>query len=110
MYVAKQLRELKSFFAGCHWKRNHRGVCEKAVDKSKIASNNYYRQLHLRKGHDIASTLTNELYALFMCHLLAGTDESVRYTQLLRDDVRRAPAGDGFHVLWMHTMPFCRMQ
>jgi hypothetical protein len=79
---------------------------KKAVDKSKIASNNYYRQLHLRKGHDIASTLTNELYALFMCHLLAGTDESVRYTQLLRDDVRRAPAGDGFHVLWMHTMPF----
>ena len=106
MYVAKQLRELKSFLQDVTGREITEESVKKAVDKSKIASNNYYRQLHLRKGHDIASTLTNELYALFMCHLLAGTDESVRYTQLLRDDVRRAPAGDGFHVLWMHTMPF----
>ncbi len=106
MYVAKQLRELKNFLQDVTGREITEESVKKAVDKSKIASNNYYRQLHLRKGHDIASTLTNELYALFMCHLLAGTDESVRYTQLLRDDVRRAPAGDGFHVLWMHTMPF----
>ena len=106
MYVAKQLRELKNFLQDVTGRKITEESVKKAVDKSKIASNNYYRQLHLRKGHDIASTLTNELYALFMCHLLAGTDESVRYTQLLRDDVRRAPAGDGFHVLWMHTMPF----
>lgn len=98
MYVAKQLRELKSFLQDVTGREITEESVKKAVDKSKIASNNYYRQLHLRKGHDIASTLTNELYALFMCHLLAGTDESVRYTQLLRDDVRRAPAGDGFHV------------
>ena len=94
MYVAKQLRELKSFLQDVTGREITEESVKKAVDKSKIASNNYYRQLHLRKGHDIASTLTNELYALFMCHLLAGTDESVRYTQLLRDDVRRAPAGD----------------
>ena len=106
MYVAKQLRELKNFLQDVTGREITEESVKKAVDKSKIASNNYYRQLHLRKGHDIASTLTNELYALFMCHLLAGTDESVRYTQLLMDDVRRAPAGDGFHVLWMHTMPF----
>ena len=94
MYVAKQLRELKNFLQDVTGRKITEESVKKAVDKSKIASNNYYRQLHLRKGHDIASTLTNELYALFMCHLLAGTDESVRYTQLLRDDVRRAPGMD----------------
>lgn len=86
MYVAKQLRELKNFLQDVTGREITEESVKKAVDKSKIASNNYYRQLHLRKGHDIASTLTNELYALFMCHLLAGTDESVRYTQLLMDD------------------------
>ena len=91
--------------------KSQRRSVKKAVDKSKIASNNYYRQLHLRKGHDIASTLTNELYALFMCHLLAGTDESVRYTQLLRDDVRRG-TGMAMDFMYFGCTPcrFCRMQ
>lgn len=56
MYVAKQLRELKSFLQDVTGREITEESVKKAVDKSKIASNNYYRQLHLRKGHDIASS------------------------------------------------------
>ncbi|MFQ7714832.1 MAG: hypothetical protein ACLRI8_11920 [Agathobacter rectalis] len=45
-----------------------------------------------------------------MCHLLAGTDESVRYTQLLRDDVRRAPQAMAFMYFGCTPCRFCRMQ
>ena len=50
--------------------------------------------------------MTNELYAIFMCHLLAGSEASVKYTELLLEDVKKAPKGAGLHVLWMHIMPF----
>ena len=52
------------------------------------------------------SSMTNELYAIFMCHLLAGSEASVKYTELLLEDVKKAPKGAGLHVLWMHIMPF----
>ncbi len=58
------------------------------------------------KNHDPVTSLTNELYAIFMCHLLAGSETSLKYTELLLEDVKNAPKGDGLHVLWMHIMPF----
>ena len=58
------------------------------------------------KDHDPVTSLTNELYALFMCHLMAGSEEAVKYTKLLLEDVKKAPKGEGLHVLWMHIMPF----
>ena len=41
-----------------------------------------------------------------MCHLMAGSEEAVKYTKLLLEDVKKAPKGEGLHVLWMHIMPF----
>lgn len=105
-YVAAQLRELKRFLEDVTGKKITEEAVKKAVDNSRKAAEYYEKQLILRKDHDITSTLTNELYALFMCHLLAGTESSIKYTELLYNDVKNAPRSDGFHVLWMHTMPF----
>ena len=41
-----------------------------------------------------------------MCHLLAGSQESLKYTKMLLEDVKKAPKGEGLHILWMHMMPF----
>ncbi len=105
-YVAAQLRELKRFLEDVTGKKISEEAVKAAVDNSRKAAEYYEKQLILRKDHDITSTLTNELYALFMCHLLAGTESSIKYTELLYNDVKNAPRSDGFHVLWMHTMPF----
>ncbi len=105
-YVAAQLRELKRFLEDVTGKKIPEEAVKKAVDNSRKAAEYYEKQLILRKDHDITSTLTNELYALFMCHLLAGTESAIEYTKLLYNDVKNAPRSDGFHVLWMHTMPF----
>ncbi len=105
-YVAAQLRELKRFLEDVTGKKISEEAVKAAVDNSRKAAEYYEKQLILRKDHDITSTLTNELYALFMCHLLAGTESAIEYTKLLYNDVKNAPRSDGFHVLWMHTMPF----
>ena len=89
-YVAEQLRELKKYLE----------------DMTGKPITEYAAQLALRREHDPVTTLTNEVYALFMCHLMAGTKESVEYTRLLLEDVKQAKKGEGPHVLWMHMMPF----
>ena len=105
-YVAGQLRELKRFLEEVTGKKIPEEAVQKAVSNSRKAAVNYQRQLALRKDHDPVSSMTNELYAIFMCHLLAGSEASVKYTELLLEDVKKAPKGAGLHVLWMHIMPF----
>ena len=106
VYVAEQLRELKHFLEEVTGKNiSEEAVCQ-AVANSRKASSNYQQQLTLRKDHDPVTTITNELYAIFMCHLLAGSEASVKYTEMLLNDVKKAPKGEGLHVIWMHIMPF----
>ena len=106
VYVAEQLRELKHFLEEVTGKNISEEAVQQAVANSRKASSNYQQQLTLRKDHDPVTTITNELYAIFMCHLLAGSEASVKYTEMLLNDVKKAPKGEGLHVLWMHIMPF----
>ncbi len=106
IYVANQLRELKVFLEDITEKKISEEAVQKSVARSKEASTNYNKQLALRKHHDPVSSLTNEVYALFMCHLLAGSPEAVKYTKLLLEDVEKAPDAQGLLVLWMHMMPY----
>lgn len=105
-YVAGQLRDLKQFLEDITGRKIPEQAVSKAVSNSKKAAENYQKQLALRKDHDPVTSLTNELYAIFMCHLLAGSETSLKYTQMLLEDVKKAPKGEGLHVLWMHIMPF----
>ena len=89
-YVAEQLRELKKYLEDMTGKQITEEAVKKAVDNSNQAADYYAAQLALRREHDPVTTLTNEVYALFMCHLMAGTKESVEYTRLLLEDVKQA--------------------
>lgn len=104
-YVADQLRDMKKFLEDVSGRKISEEAVQQAVANSKKAAANYQRQLALRKDHDPVTSLTNELYAIFMCHLLSGSEASVKYTEMLLEDVRKAPKGEGLHVLWMHIMP-----
>ena len=105
-YVANQLKELKHFLEDITEKKITEEAVENAVTNSRKAAAHFNSQLDLRKDHDPVTSLTNELYAIFMCHLLAGSETSLKYTELLLEDVKNAPKGEGLHVLWMHIMPF----
>lgn len=105
-YVAGQLRELKKFFEDITCRKISEDAVKQAVANSNKAADYYHEQLLLRKDHDPVTSITNELYAIFMCHLLAGSQETVEYTRMLLEDVKKAPKGEGLHVLWMHMMPF----
>ena len=71
-YVANQLKELKHFLEDITEKKITEEAVENAVTNSRKAAAHFKSQLALRKDHDPVTSLTNELYAIFMCHLLAG--------------------------------------
>lgn len=104
-YVAHQLRDLKKFLEDVNKKKISEEDLKEVVAKSNQGAAYYQRQLSLRKDHDPVSSLTNDLYGMFMCHLLAGSEESLEYTRLLYEDVKKAPRGEGPRILWMHMMP-----
>ena len=97
---------MKKFLEDVTGKKISEQSVQRAVANSNEAASYYSRQLALRKDHDPVTSLTNELYAIFMCHLLAGSQESLKYTKMLLEDVKKAPKGEGLHILWMHMMPF----
>lgn len=105
-YVAQQLRELKIFLEDISGNKITDERLREVMSTSNQAALNYQKQLYMRKDHDPATTLTNELYSIFMCHLLAGSPEALKYTEMLLEDVKNAPKEEGLHILWMHIMPF----
>lgn len=81
---------------GCRREKISEQSVQRAVANSNEAASYYSSQLALRKDHDPVTSLTNELYAIFMCHLLAGSEESLKYTKMLLEDVKKAPKGKVF--------------
>lgn len=79
--MADQLRKLKRFLEETTDRRISEETVRSAVDNSRKAAANYKKQLALRCAHDPVTSLTNELYALFMCHLMAGSETAVTYTE-----------------------------
>ena len=105
-YVAEQLREAKCFLEEQTGKPIPEERLRQAEANSRRAASNYQKQLALRNRKNPVTTLTNELYGLFMSYLLAGTEESVTYTKLLLTDTEHAGPSKAPGIVWMHIMPF----
>ena len=83
-YVADQLRDTEEISGRMSPERTSpRRPCGRQLPTAEKQLPIISRQLMLRKDHDPVTTLTNELYAIFMCHLLAGSEASVKYTEML---------------------------
>lgn len=105
-YVADQLREAKSFLEGVTGNQISDEKLEETISVSRKTSEYYEHQLACQATHALPTTLTNELYAVLVGHLLMGTEDACRYAKQLSEDIERAPKDTGLKVLWLHVMPF----
>lgn len=104
--VAAQLRAAKLFLEDQTHRRITDESLKEALFRSRQAAELYQKQMDLRRQKHPATTITNELYGLFMSHLLAGTEQSLTYAEQLLQDVKQAPPAKGPGICWMHIMPF----
>lgn len=105
-YVAAQLRALRGFLEQT---TGHQIDEDKLVQRVKRG----YKTLQqfdafqsARADRFIPSDLVSPLYSGMTNNILLGTEEEALYTEMLLQDVKKAPPKKGKHIYWMHTIPF----
>lgn len=106
MYVADQLREMTKFLEDNTGQKLNMDELKASVAKSGRAIENFKRCLELKKNTFLLNDITSEMYEVFMTHPLLGTDEALKYSQMLAEDLKSAPPKKGIRLLWMHTIPY----
>ncbi|HPE16241.1 MAG TPA: 2-hydroxyacyl-CoA dehydratase family protein [Oscillospiraceae bacterium] len=104
--VAAQLREMAAFVADTTGAPVPDDALREAVGRSARTAANYGRYLACQKERRLPGDLTSEMYAVFMSHILLGTERAERYSELLARDIRRAPESRGLRLLWLHLVPY----
>lgn len=105
-YVADQLRELARFLEKCTGKAVSEEGLKTRVARSRRTLENFDTFQRLRTDRYVAEDLVTPLYGGMTNNILLGTQEEERYTQMLLENIQRAPGARGKRIYWMHTIPF----
>lgn len=105
-YVAGQLREMTAFLSDMTGKKLTEEILKETVLRSNRSAVNYREHLKYQKNHHLPGTLTGDMYGVFMSHILLGTRQTEKYTELLLKDIRKTPESTGLRIMWIHLMPF----
>ena len=106
-YVADQLKDLKIFLEKNTGKTISEDRLKERLACSKRTLENYKKYQQMRADRYVPSDLVTPLYAGMTNNILLGTAEEEKYTQMLLENIKKAPAAKGKHIYWMHTVSFC---
>lgn len=105
-YVAGQLREMTRWLGDVTGRALDEDALGRAADNSRRTIAALRESMRLRRDHFVPSELTYELYEALMTHNAMGRPETLRYAEMLRDDLAASGERPGRKVLWLHTNPF----
>lgn len=105
-YVMKQLKELTIALQELTKRKLDADRLKMIVSRSAETTENLRKTIPYRRERYLGTTLTSELYETLMVHNALGTEEALRYSQMLLKDYQNAPENDGLRILWMHSNPF----
>lgn len=105
-YVVRQLKEMTAFLEEQTGRKVDEDLIRENADRSRRTLQNYLSYLDLRRGRYVPGEIITPMYECFATHILLGSKSSERYTQMLLEDVKKAPAADTTRLLWFHTLPY----
>lgn len=105
-YVASQLHEMTDFVANVTGRHIGDEALSAQMARSGRAAENFNRYLDCQGQHYLTGDLTSEMYAVFMNHILLGTEQAEKYSQMLLDDIQKAPSSNATRLLWLHLIPY----
>ena len=105
-YVAGQLRQMGQFLAQQTGIPVDEGELVRAVARSQRTMALFQRGLEKRRGKQVLSDLTSELFRTAAFHFLLGLPEVERYARQLLREIETAPPARGKQLLWIHTTPY----
>ena len=106
--VAAQIRQMVEFVQDCTGNRITEERLIESVARSSQSAHAYRQFLAASPGRRLASDMTSEMYAFLMNHVLMGSPETLRFCEMLAEEMPRAPKSNGMRLLWLHTMPFAQ--
>lgn len=94
-YVMKQLRDLKDFLEKNTGRKLTDDALRETLRKSKQTLENFTEFQTLRADRYIPSDLVTPLYSGMANNVFLGTDWNLRYSEMLLDEVKKAPKTSG---------------
>lgn len=105
-YVASQLRDMVKFIEEQTGKTLDENILKEAVARSRDSLKNFEEAFKLKNNTFLPNDITSEMYEVFLTHPLLGSEETLKYSQMLLEDLRNAEPKKGIRLLWMHTIPY----
>lgn len=104
--VAEQLMEMKYFIEAETGRKISDSSVSAAVKHSRLSCEYYMRAMKEAGVKRLPGSLTDEMYAAFMSHILLGSSISEKYFACLADEYASAPISRAKRLVWLHAIPF----
>ncbi len=105
-YVADQMEQLGAFLARHTGKRIDEESLRERLRTSRRTLEKFAQAQRQKADRYVPADLVTPLYSGMTNNILLGTPGQERYTDLLLQDLAKAPARKGKKIYWMHTIPF----
>ncbi len=105
-YVAQQLKEMASFIERQTGRSLDEDKLKASLKRTKESIDNFKKCQELKKNVCLLNDITSEMYEVFLTHPLLGTEEALKYSSMLIDDLKNAEEKKGIRLLWVHTIPY----
>jgi len=107
-YLVSQLKELITILEA-KTGRTYDPARLKAAIRRENESRKYYQIfLEKRRTHAYPNTLTLVLFMLFATHLDIGSPWSLKFFQMLAEDIDNYPADTAKRLFWVHLTPYAQ--
>lgn len=105
-YVAEQIRDMVTFIEKQGYTFDEKKLIE-MVEKSKQTLKNFNDILALRANRSLSDEMTSQMLSVFATHVMLGTDNALKYSTDLKNELSAVPEGKkGVRLLWVHTLPY----
>lgn len=105
-YVADQIKDMVTFIEKQSYTFDEAKLIE-TVEKSKQTLKNFNDILALRANRSLSDEMTSQMLSVFATHVMLGTDNALKYSNDLKNELAVVPEGKkGVRLLWVHTLPY----
>lgn len=106
-YLSGQFKSLADFIGNFLGKKIHPDDLSEVLLREYRSISMYNEYFEYLPERFMPTTLTMEMYKLFLTHVLLGTKDAEKYFRLLLEDIKAASKSNGeIRILWGQIMPY----
>ncbi|TZE81866.1 2-hydroxyacyl-CoA dehydratase [Calorimonas adulescens] len=105
-YLEGQLREMVKMLEQVTGKKMDEDKLKEVIKRENKTHAYMNRYIDVLRYKCHPTTLTLEMYMLFVTHTFMGTQQTLRFFEILMDEMESFPDSKAKRVFWVHIVPF----